>query len=243
MPLLPPNHTQVPNIVFDEFMPKMAGSELKVFLAICRKTIGWHKETDSISYSQIEKMTGLRRAAVCSAVKTLEDVYQIIIVDRAPRRTSKYTVRFENRTTIQHWFENQPTTGLIISPDFDKTGLKSEKTKESVKEKKEKENVPSSSSKDQFYDLWSQLYFNAHGRKYKSDAGDWKQVHSHEVLSIDWPKLEELVRAWFAVPATGVRFYRHKIASFASSLDRAEALIQVSNHPKEFAQARGWGEG
>lgn len=241
MPILPPNHTQVPNLIFDEFMSKMAGSELKVFLAICRKTIGWHKDTDSISYSQIQKLTGLGRAAVASAIKTLEEVYQIVTVERSQRKTSKYTVWFEKRTAIQNWFENQPTTGLKISPDIAKTGLKSEKTKESVKEKKEKENASSSQLKSQFYSLWSELYQAAHGRVYKSGAEDWKQVHDHGLLTIDWAHLESLTRAWFGVPASEAKYYRHKIANFACQLDRAEALLLAASSGKEFSQIKGWG--
>ena len=59
-----PNHTQTPNELFDNHMKDMPGSELKVVMAICRKTFGWHKDRDRISISQLEEMTGLSRPAV-----------------------------------------------------------------------------------------------------------------------------------------------------------------------------------
>jgi len=54
-----PNHTQIPNIFIDQ-MHKFTSEEVKIFLAICRKTIGWHKISDRISYSQLNKMTGIK---------------------------------------------------------------------------------------------------------------------------------------------------------------------------------------
>ena len=39
-----PNYTQTPNELFDTHMPLMKLAELKVTLALVRRTIGWHKE-------------------------------------------------------------------------------------------------------------------------------------------------------------------------------------------------------
>lgn len=64
-----PNHTQTPNELFDEHMKDMSGSELKVVLAVCRKTFGWHKEHDRISLTQLMETTGLSRPAVITGIK------------------------------------------------------------------------------------------------------------------------------------------------------------------------------
>ncbi len=66
------NHTQIPNSVIDNMM-FLSGSELKVFVAICRKTIGWHKKTDRISHSQIRKMTGLSINSLRKGIDGLKD--------------------------------------------------------------------------------------------------------------------------------------------------------------------------
>lgn len=56
-----PNHTQTPNDLFDKYMMLMGESELKVTLAIIRKTLGFHKKSDPISLTQLQKATGLSR--------------------------------------------------------------------------------------------------------------------------------------------------------------------------------------
>jgi len=66
-----PNHTQTPNELFDDHMRTMTGAELKVILAICRKTFGWHKAQDLISTSQMMEMTGLSNRAVIDAIRKL----------------------------------------------------------------------------------------------------------------------------------------------------------------------------
>ena len=60
-----PNHTQAPNSFFDDSLGKIKSlPELKVILAIIRKTFGWHKRQDKISLSQLEELTGLKRQSV-----------------------------------------------------------------------------------------------------------------------------------------------------------------------------------
>jgi phage replication O-like protein O len=63
-----PNFTQVPNALFDSIMATMNESELRVFLAIVRKTFGWSKYRDRISLTQISDMTGLSRSAVINGL-------------------------------------------------------------------------------------------------------------------------------------------------------------------------------
>lgn len=66
------NSTQIPNIIFDYWMAILTPGEFKVLLCICRKTYGWHKARDSISLSQIVKMTGLSRKGVQKIIPALE---------------------------------------------------------------------------------------------------------------------------------------------------------------------------
>ncbi len=69
--ILPPNYTQVPNILF-EIMHDLKEAELRVILAVARKTFGWHKKTDRISFSQMMKMTGLSHRGVWLGVRDAE---------------------------------------------------------------------------------------------------------------------------------------------------------------------------
>lgn len=50
---------------------RIPGQELRIVLAIARKTYGWGKKSDTISYGQLSKMTGVPRARVIEHVKNL----------------------------------------------------------------------------------------------------------------------------------------------------------------------------
>jgi len=77
-----PRFTQIPDVLFDEYLPGLGLAELKVLLAIMRRTYGWRKPTDAISLSQLQKATGLSRKAVWTATNSLEEE-GYIIVDRS----------------------------------------------------------------------------------------------------------------------------------------------------------------
>lgn len=65
------NYTQASNNFIDNYMSKCSGSAVKVFIAISRKTIGWHKTSDRISYSQLIELTGLTTNTLKTAIKEL----------------------------------------------------------------------------------------------------------------------------------------------------------------------------
>ena len=44
-----PRYTQVPDQLFDEWLPHLSEAELKVLLYIMRRTFGWKKDVDAIS--------------------------------------------------------------------------------------------------------------------------------------------------------------------------------------------------
>ena len=83
-----PNFTQVPNLLLDEHMSEMSCAELKVTLVIVRKTIGWQKDTDSISLSQLEEATGLSRKSVLKGIQ--EAIERGTIKQGVSGRTSTY---------------------------------------------------------------------------------------------------------------------------------------------------------
>jgi hypothetical protein len=79
-----PTTTPVPDEIFDVLLPQLSGAEVKVLLYICRRTLGFKKQSDNISLHQIatgittkdgrvlDRGTGLCKAAVVSAVRSLE---------------------------------------------------------------------------------------------------------------------------------------------------------------------------
>jgi hypothetical protein len=48
-----PTYTQVPDELFDELMPRLSESELKVLLYVVRRTFGFKKSADDISLKQM----------------------------------------------------------------------------------------------------------------------------------------------------------------------------------------------
>ena len=79
-PFQAPNYTQIPNVIFDEWMPILAPTSFKVLLCICRKTFGWHKSEDTISRNQLMKYTGITSKAT---IKTaLDDLVEKRLVFR-----------------------------------------------------------------------------------------------------------------------------------------------------------------
>lgn len=68
MSIQAPNYTQIPNELLT-LMPEMKEAELRVTLAIARKTFGWHKREDRLSYSQLMQLTGLSRQGVVNGIE------------------------------------------------------------------------------------------------------------------------------------------------------------------------------
>lgn len=85
------NFTRIPNIFLDEYSRDLSCAELRVMQLILRKTYGWSKESDAISFRQFEEITGLGRAAIAKAIKSLEqDGY--ILVERGRTSTGSRAV-------------------------------------------------------------------------------------------------------------------------------------------------------
>lgn len=70
--ITPPNFTQIPNVIFDYWMPRLKAAESCVLLVLCRKTFGWHKTSDTISRNQLMKCTGLSKNTIKDALDGLE---------------------------------------------------------------------------------------------------------------------------------------------------------------------------
>ena len=60
------NYTMLPNAVIDA-MPSLSGSELKVILAVCRETIGYHRTACRLTVAALRELTGLSKQSVITA--------------------------------------------------------------------------------------------------------------------------------------------------------------------------------
>ncbi len=106
-----PNYTQVSNEFLDNKMAVLSGAAVKTFLAITRKTIGWHKDTDAISYTQIQKMTGNR--SYSTVKKSIDELAKAGLI-RAEKRsggTTVYELDMSTTTeTVEDHYNNRSST-------------------------------------------------------------------------------------------------------------------------------------
>jgi len=86
-----PSYTRLPNDII-EAMPSLGNAELRVLLAIARKTVGYQKECDRISVSQIAKMTGLTSRNTQQAITALLK-RDLIAREPAGKQTYSYTLK------------------------------------------------------------------------------------------------------------------------------------------------------
>jgi phage replication O-like protein O len=133
-----PNYTQTPNDLFDSIMKRLSESELKVAMAIVRKTFGYHKKYDAVSLSQLEEMTGLSRSACSVGVSSLIAMGLVKIVGTGKRGVSIYELVVNSYQSEIATSQTADYTEIATS-----TGSNLLPTKEKVKkEKKNKDSAP-----------------------------------------------------------------------------------------------------
>lgn len=73
-PQLENGYTKIANELLEGILlADLSKEELKITMAIIRKTYGWNKKADKISFSQLQKLTGIDRRHIGRAIKTLLD--------------------------------------------------------------------------------------------------------------------------------------------------------------------------
>ena len=115
-----PNTTPVPDVVFDEFLTILGEAELKALLYIVRRTLGFKKDRDPVSFNQflrgittregkvLDKGCGIRDRTTLS--KALQSLEQKGIIHSDKGRDE----RGENDTTVYslRWRE-EATPGVV----------------------------------------------------------------------------------------------------------------------------------
>jgi hypothetical protein len=66
-----PNSFQVPNLLVDRLLPHLSGPQAKVLMVLCRKTFGWNKREDVISFGQFRDIAGVSRSSAVDALRVL----------------------------------------------------------------------------------------------------------------------------------------------------------------------------
>lgn len=139
-----PNTFQTPNVLID-VMPSLSESELRILIAVIRKTYGWHKPKDKIAQSQYRLMTGLSKPSIQNGVKGLIEKGLIEIIKKGHgRESTEYAILLHNLEV-----KNLAPTGKEALPlegkNSDLTGkeaLPTKPTKQNLKQKGEKTPIP-----------------------------------------------------------------------------------------------------
>lgn len=161
---LKPNFTQIPNVFLDEMMQDLEKSELKVILYVMRRTYGFGKQKDRISFSQmrdgitdkngkkLDKGTGLKDNSISNAITSLEQK-GILKVNRE-NMTNSYSLNLNYSTT--------PTTGVLLPQELSTPTIGVKVLLPQEIQKKEKESIQ---KKDMHFDSFWEKYPNKTNKK------------------------------------------------------------------------------
>ena len=122
-----PNYTPCPDALFDELLPRLSESELKVLLYVVRRTFGFRKDADAISVSQmvsgitthdgrvLDRGTGLSKSSVRRGVQGLLDK-GILLVEKVRSPDGDYETNVYRLRFRQEVVPNSTHPGVKLSP-------------------------------------------------------------------------------------------------------------------------------
>jgi hypothetical protein len=141
-----PNTTQVPNVIIDQWMPRLKDTEFRVLLIVVRQTLGWiedvetgrRKDRDWISRGQLMHKSGRGHSATAAAVDSLikqnliealnENGDRLDTPDKRQKEGSRIYYRFNTIKPVMGLFDTLPKSGKVV----DKLGKKSKQSKNFV---------------------------------------------------------------------------------------------------------------
>ena len=120
-----PSYTSLPDVFFDQIAPHLSGAELKVMLYIMRRTYGFKKRQDAISYSQfvegitcrdgrqLDQGTGIKSDRTLSAaLDSLCDNWHLLFRHRQTRPDGLKSVTiYELNLDGQSHYQPEQSTG------------------------------------------------------------------------------------------------------------------------------------
>jgi phage replication O-like protein O len=155
-----PNHTQSPNVFFDEIFKTLTEGELRIILVVIRQTFGWHKAYDRISLAQLAEKSGMQRRSACRSLVSLiekglvckkkfgppgkEKCYYSLVVESCQSQTleeddgyeSEEEMEIISKSLYQCPKDTTPVTERHYPSDL-KTPTKETNTKETIQKKQQ----------------------------------------------------------------------------------------------------------
>ena len=116
-----PSYFPCPNEIVDYWLSRLTSVELRVFLFINRKTLGWHKTRDRISISQLEEATGSSRTHITEATESLQKKGLITkeVIGPEGNQQTFYTLLFEDSNNSDQCPEVTPPQCPEVTPPSD----------------------------------------------------------------------------------------------------------------------------
>ena len=125
-----PNSTQIPNVIMDYALPQLPEAEGRILLYISRRTYGFHKSEDRISFSQflygikdsedkiLDYGTGLARASLNLGLKSLASAGAIFIKKDTKGNLYKINLEMDPDKVVQlvNQFRKRTKSGSLSRP-------------------------------------------------------------------------------------------------------------------------------
>ena len=215
----PPNYTQIPNEVFDVWMHRLTPAEFKVLLCICRKTFGFHKSEDKISFNQLASITGLHKRGIQNNIKSLIEHGLIIKINSKTKSgdfdSCKYKINVnfckkdsqesepygEELSSKQVW--NSVPEGVELSSQKAWNSVPegvepNTNTKETLTKERLKKNIAQSRSASE-HEQRSDLHFSSSSGCFegieKKDVEEWKEAFPEIVVQREIVKAQQWLKA------------------------------------------------
>jgi phage replication O-like protein O len=218
-----PNTTQVPNVLLDVVMREVSNPSLRVLLAIVRKTYGFQKQSDHISLTQLQEITGLSRQGVVNGARALGS---LIAIRHGKREGNEYALNLNVATGELVNGVDQSTR--LTSQRGAKTLVNGVDTQNQIRTKPNSVRKTSRSilanSKTQpaagfkeTRDLYCELFIARFGSKPDFDGGRDGAILSGLLKSHDAAEVKELLRFFFEHPPDWVeKKCKYTIPTFKS---------------------------
>ena len=176
-----PNSFQLPNAFVDDMLAQVGGNACKVYLLIVRKTRGWQKEKDYISYSQIQKITGISSATVSKAIDELSKLGLIKVKTGNEKSANQYSLNDSFCTLKNEVGIEKPTLKNEVATLENKA--------QGTLKTKDTENNLSKTTKDKTNDVCVlKISFDDFWNLYDKKVGD------KEKIKTKWEKLKDSER-------------------------------------------------
>ncbi len=169
----------------------LSAYESRVLWVIWRKTYGWHKKTDQISFTQFQKATGLHRRNV---QRTLNELIKRNIV-----------VRKDYSRIITYQFQKDYTKWKdVVKRDYMASKGTTDRSLKGLTQKKLTKEINNGRSKKQtdprvkeFFNYWEEIFQKKTGQPYVFSFGKDGDLIKNLLSVHDLPTLQDVAKTFF----------------------------------------------